>query len=171
MTRFAVYNSVMPTTAMTVKQPTGTAIRTMLQIAPAIPAIVHGWGVSFSGTAAEVPSICELIETGTVFATGLTTLAAADVTPLDGVSDVVAATELLTFGTGATGFAAAAPTEGTITATRRADVKQIPTSTLYDIYWPLQNEFFVPSGRALRCRVHTSAATRDAILYVVLSPK
>jgi hypothetical protein len=170
MGRYLVANSAMPTTAMSVKQPTGTAIRTMLQVAPSIPILVTEWGVSFDGTAAATPAQCELIETGTVATTGLTALVAADVTPLDRVSDALSVSTVLSFGTGATGFAAAAPTEGTITATRRGDIQQIPTSSLYAKMQPLQTEFYVPSGRFLRVRVLTSAATVNAYVYVVVSP-
>lgn len=169
MGRYLVANSVMPTTAMSVKQPTGTAIRTMLQIAPSIPIKVNGWGISFDGSAAATPGQCELLETGTVAATALTTLAAADVTPLDYVSDALSASTVLSFGTGATGFAAATPTEGTITATRRGDLQQIPPSSLYAAYWPLSNEFFVPSGRFLRVRV-LLGATVNAYIYVIITP-
>jgi hypothetical protein len=170
MGRYHVANSAMPTTVMSVKQPTGTAIRTMLQIAPSIPIVVTEWGVSFDGTTAATPAQCELIETGTVAATMSTALAAADVTQLDAVSDGLAAGTVLSFGTGATGFATAAVTEGTITATRRGDIQQIPPSTLYATKWPLGTEFFVPSGRFLRVRVLTSAATVNAYVYVVVSP-
>lgn len=168
MGRYLVANSAMPTTAMSVKQPTGTAIRTMLQIAPSIPIKVNGWGISFDGTAAATPGQCELLETGTVAATMSTALAAADVTPLDAVSDALSASTVLSFGTGATGFATAAVTEGTITATRRGDLQQIPPSSLYATYWPLNNEFFIPSGRFLRVRVLTGASV-NAYLYVVIS--
>lgn len=160
----------MPTTAMSVKQPTGTAIRTMLQLAPSIPILVSEWGVSYDGTAAATPAQCELIETGTVPATGMTALAAADVTQLDAVSDGLAAGTVLSFGTGATAFATAAVTEGAITATRRGDIQNIPPSSLYSKMQPLQTEFFVPSGRFLRVRVLTASATVNAYVYVVISP-
>lgn len=170
MGRFLIANSAMPTTAASVKQPTGTAIRTMLQIAPSIPIIVSEWSVSFDGTAAATPVQCELIETGTVPATSMSTaLAAADVTALDKVSDALSASTLLSFGTSATAFATAAVTEGTITATRRGDLQQIPPSSLWDKMQPLQTEFYVPSGRFLRVRV-TAGTSVNAYIYVVVSP-
>lgn len=169
MGRYLIANSAMPTTAMSVKQPTGTAIRTMLQVAPSIPILVTEWGVSFDGIAAATPAQCELIETGTVPATAMTGLIAADVTPLDRVSDALSVSTVLSFGTGATAYATAAVTEGTITATRRGDIQNIPPSSLYSKMQPLQTEFFVPSGRFLRVRVLTSA-TANAYVYVVVSP-
>src|ERR1700733_1285074 len=77
---YQVYNGAMPTTSSAVKVTTGTSIKTMLQIKPAIPIEVIEWGVSFDGSAAATPGICELIDTGTVFAT-VTAYAVADVYP------------------------------------------------------------------------------------------
>lgn len=171
MGRYLVANSAMPTTAISVKQPTGNnAIRTQLQVAPSIPIKVHGWSASFDGITAVTPAQCELLETGTVAATGMTALAAADVTPLDYVSDALSASTVLSFGTGATAFATAAVTEGTITATRRADLQQIPPSTLYSAYWPLNTEFLVPASRFLRVRILTPAAAVNCYVYVIVSP-
>lgn len=170
MGRYLIANSPMPTTAMSVKQPTGTAIRTMLQVAPSIPVIVSEWGVSFDGTTAATPAQCELVETGTVAATMSTALASADVTQLDAVSDGLAPSSILTFSTTTTAFATAAVTEGTITATRRGDIQQIPTTSPYVKMQPLQTEFYVASGRILRVRVLTATATVNAYIYVVVSP-
>jgi hypothetical protein len=171
MGRYLVANSAMPTTAMSVKQPTGNnAIRTQLQIAPSIPILVHGWSVSYDGTTAATPAQCELIETGTVAATGMTALAAADVTPLDAVSDALGAGTVLAFGTGSTAFATAAVTEGTITATRRGDIQLIPPSSAWSAYWPLDQEFLVPASRFLRVRILTPAASVNLYTYVVISP-
>lgn len=171
MGRFLIANSAMPTTAMSVKQPTGNnAIRTQLQIAPSIPIRVCGWSISFDGTAAATPVQCSLLETGTVNATGMTALAAADVTALDGVSDELAIATLLSFGTGATAFATGAVTEGSTTATRRGDIQQVPPSSLYSVYWPLNERFFVPSGRFLRVLTLAPAAAVNCFISVIVEP-
>jgi hypothetical protein len=116
MHRYKVYNGPMPTTAAQAKQATGTAIRTMLQLAtPSTRQILpFAWGFSIDvGQGGTV----ELIQTD-VAATGLTAHVASGVDPLDPNSPP----SLLTLGTGATGFSAGvAPTEGTITATRVLD--------------------------------------------------
>ena len=168
MGRYLVANSAAPTTSMSVKQPTGTAIRTMLQIAPSVPILVDEWGISFDGSAAATPVQCELLETGTVAATMSTALASADVTQLDAVSDGLAPSSILSFSTTTTAFATAAVTEGTITATRRGDIQNIPPSSLYAKMWPLQKEFYVASGRFLRVRVLAGASV-NAYIYVVIS--
>lgn len=150
-------NFAMPTTAAPVKVTTGTAIKTMLQLAtPSTQAIkVVAWGCSFDGSAAGVPIICELID-GNVAATGLTAHVAAGVQPY---SNANAAPSLLTLGTGATGYATgSAPTEGTITASRTGDVQQIAPTNQYVFVWPLAREFHVPVSRFLRIRVTATVA-------------
>jgi hypothetical protein len=66
---YIVYNSAMATTAAPVAQPTGTAIRTLMQLAPAtgVPIRVIEWGISFDGSAAATPGKVELVDTGAVF--------------------------------------------------------------------------------------------------------
>jgi hypothetical protein len=167
--RYLVANSAMPTTAAPVKQPTGTAIRTMLQLATSAgnPIQIQEWGVSFDGSAAGTPVQCELIDTAAVAATMSTAHVAANIVQLDTVADGGAST--LSLGTTAlTGFATAAVTEGTITATRLFDLQQVAPSSLYVKQFPLGTEPVVPGGRFLRVRV-TAAASVNAYVYVVIS--
>lgn len=168
MGRYLIYNSAGVTTAAPVKQPTGTAIRTMLQLAVASgdPLKVEEWGISFDGTAAATPVQCELVDTGTVAATMSTAHVTGNVTQLDYVADSGASN--LSFGTTAlTGFATAAlSAEGTITATRMGDLQMVPPSSLYVKQFPLGAEFIVSGGRFLRVRV-TAAATVNAWIYVI----
>jgi hypothetical protein len=79
-----IQNGAMPTTAGPVSVATGTAIKTMLQVklAAGITGKVVEWGVSFDGSAAATPIKCELVETGTVFAT-VTASVANDITRLN----------------------------------------------------------------------------------------
>ena len=70
----------MPTTSSAAKVTTGTGVKTMLQIKPAVPVKIIEWGVSFDGSAAATPGICELIDTAAVGAT-VTAYAQADVMP------------------------------------------------------------------------------------------
>src|SRR5690349_17064277 len=92
--RYLVGNSAMPTTAAPVKQPTGSAIRTMLQLATSSgnPIKVEEWGVSFDGITAATPIQCELIDTATVAATMSTAHVASGVMQQDTVSDGGAST-------------------------------------------------------------------------------
>ena len=161
--RYITFNGAMPTTAALAGVTTGTAIKTMLQLATSSgnPLWVEEWGITFDGTTAATPIKCELIETGSVAAT-VTQHASTGVMNYDVVSD--GGTSTLTLGTSATGFTATA--EGTITATRLADAVQVSPSSGYQKMFPLGKEFFVPPSRILRVRVHAGSAV-NAICYVV----
>jgi hypothetical protein len=153
--RYLVANGAMPTTAALPSVTTGTAIKTMLQLATSAgnPLWVESWGIGFDGTAAATPIKCELIETGSVAAT-VTAHSSTGVMNLDVVADGGAAT--LTLGTSATGFSASA--EGTITATRYGDLALVSPTSGYVREFPLGREFFVPPSKILRIRVTAGAA-------------
>jgi hypothetical protein len=169
---YLVYNSALATTAAPVKQPTGTAIRTMLQLkfATGSPGRIVEWGCSFDGSAAATPGIVELVETGTVFATMSTAFAAADVQPygdFNADANTAGATgNPLNLATTASGFATAAVTEGTVTTTRTADVQLIAPTTQYKYQWPLNREFVVKPQNALRVRM-TFGTSVNALIYLV----
>jgi hypothetical protein len=127
----------MATTAAAVKQPTGTAIRTMMQLAPATgyPGRLIQWGCSFDASALATPGQVEVVDTGTVFATVSTAYATTDI-QLYGDSNTTYANTAGTsgvpfnLGTSLSGFATAAGTEGSTTATRYADLVMIdPAAT------------------------------------------
>lgn len=171
---YIVFNSAMPTTAAPVKQPTGTAIRTMMQLAPAtgFPIRVIEWGCSFDGSAAATPGQVELIDTGTVFATTLSTAYGVnDIMPFSdpnapantsGTSGVP-----LNLGTSLSGFAtAAAGNEGTTTAGRVGDTQLVAPTNQYVKQFPLGREFEVPAGHALRVRA-TFGTTINMYCYVI----
>lgn len=169
---YMVYNSANATTAAPVKQPTGTAIRTMLQLKPATGTIIRpiAWGCSFDASAAATPGIVELIETD-VAATMSTAFVAADI-QVYGDANAPANTAgtsgvPLNLGTSASGFATAAVTEGSTTVTRMADIQQIdPAFGPYNLQWPLGREFECTPQKFLRVRV-TFGTTTNMICYVV----
>jgi hypothetical protein len=105
-------NTAMPTTAAPVPVTTGTAIKTLLQIAtPATEdMVVVAWGITFDGTAAAAPIKCELVQTDV--AATVTAHVAAGIINWSNPNDPAS---LVTLGTAATGFTASA--EGTTTAT------------------------------------------------------
>jgi hypothetical protein len=169
---YIVYNSAMATTAAPVKQPTGTAIRTMMQLKFAAGVIARpiAWGVSFDGSAAATPGVVELIETGAILATVSSAFAAADVQPY-GDANAPANTAgtsgvPLNLGTSASGFATAAGTEGSIVASRMADVQQVAPTNQYSMQWPLGREFEVVPGNALRVRA-TFGTTVNMLCWVI----
>jgi hypothetical protein len=171
---YLVHNSAMATTAAPVKQPTGTAIRTMLQLKPAAetPIKIVEWGCSFDASAAATPGQVELIEVD-VAATMSTAFAAADVQKYNFVSDSPANTAgasgiPLNLSTTASGFATAAVTEGTTTASRIADLQLLPPTAPYVKQFPLGREFYVGVGKFLRVRV-TFGTTVNMYCYVIFA--
>lgn len=164
MAIYQIQNSSQATTAAPVKQPTGSAIRTMLQIE--IPAgsqiAIVEWGISFDGQAAGLPIQCELLNT-TVGATMSTASVAADVCKVNGPNDVASA---ITFGgTTHTGFATAGVTEGTIANYRMLDLQLIAPTSQFVKQWPLSREPVAPASTFVRVRV-TAGATVNCYIYV-----
>jgi hypothetical protein len=169
---YIVYNSAMVTTAAPVKQPTGAAVRTMMQLKPAAGIILRpiAWGCSFDASSAATPGQVELVETD-VGATALSTAyAAADIQPYGdpnapantaGTSGVP-----LNLGTSASGFSTAAVTEGTPTVSRMADMQIVAPTNQYVYQWPLSREFELVPGRFLRVRM-TFGTTVNAWCFVI----
>ena len=154
---YIVYNSAMATTAAPVKQPTGNAIRTMMQLrfATGIRARIIEWGCSFDGSAAATPGQIELVEVD-VAATMTTAYAAADVQLYNnfGAAQTAGAAGVpLNLSTITSGFATAAVTEGTTTVSRMADLQMVAPTGQYVHQWPLGREFEVAEQKYLRVRV------------------
>lgn len=158
---FIAYNGVPPTTAAMPPVTTGTAIKTLLQVATSATCElrISEWGISFDGSAAATPIKVELIDTNV--AATVTAHSTATVLTLNDTGTVASK---MTFGTAATGYTASA--EGTITATRLLDYQQIAPSGLFVKQWPLGLEPEVAVSRFLRVRV-TAAAAVNAVCYVV----
>lgn len=159
---YVAYNGAMPTTAAITPVTTGTAIKTMLQIAtPATRSLrVVEWGISFDGSAAATPGRIELIQTDV--AATVTAHIAAGVMPHNAGALNVAS--LVTLGTAATGYTATA--EGTATASRVFDYQQIAPTGLYVKQWPLSREPEMPVSKFLRVRVTFGTAV-NAVCYVI----
>ena len=174
---YTVFNSAQPSAAAPVKQPTGTAIRTMLQLAPLVssfPIRLIEWGCSFDGSAAATPGQVELFAC-TGAATMSTAFAAADVMPYGSRLDTPANTagstgSPLSLGTALSGFATAAVTEGTVANYRGFDAQQIAPTGEYVKQFPLGREPQLGGNSAtqefLRCRM-TFGATVNALIYVI----
>ena len=166
---YIVYNSAMATTAAPVAQPTGTAIRTMMQLKPAAGFIIRpiAWGCSFDGISANTPGKVELIETGAIAATVTTAYVSADIQPYGDANAPSQTTwGMLTLGTTASGFASASGTEGSIVASRMADCQLISPMNQYALQWPLGREFECNPSNYLRVRA-TFATTVNMICWVI----
>jgi hypothetical protein len=168
---YIVYNSAMATTAAPVAQPTGTAIRTMMQLRPATGYIIRpiAWGVSFDASAAATPGKVELIEVD-VAATMSSAFAAADIQPYGNANapaNTAGATGVpLNLSTTTSGFATAAVTEGTVAASRMADIQLIAPTNQYMQQWPLGREFEVAPQKYLRVRA-TFGTTVNMITWII----
>lgn len=164
---YIVYNGAMPTTSSAAKVTTGTAIKTMLQIVPAVPVKIIEWGCSFDGSAAATPGICELIHTGTVAAT-VTAYATADVMPFSDPNAPVNTSGTsgtpLNLGTALSGYTSTS--EGSIIATRLGDVQLVAPTNQDWKQFPLGREFGVPASGVCRIRMNFAAAV-NALCYLV----
>ena len=163
--QYKFYNGAAPTTAALVTVTTGTAIKTMLQMkgVTGVQYDVVEWGISFDGSAAATPIKCELIETGTVFAT-VTAAAAADIVKYSD-PNAPASTTYFSVGTAATGYTSTA--EGTITASRLADIQFIAPTNQFLYQFPLGTRFKADAVSALRIRV-TAGAAVNCYCYVIV---
>jgi hypothetical protein len=151
-------NGPAPTTAAQVPVTTGTAIKTLLQVAtPSTTKIrVVSWGVSFDGSAAATPGRVELFEcSGAATVTSLTPTLWGD--PGDAAS-------LCVGGTSATGYTATA--EGTPSAVRMFDVQLIAPTSQYVREFSLGREPEVAVSKFVRIRV-TFAAAVNAYAWIV----
>jgi hypothetical protein len=169
---YFIYNSALATTAAPVKQPTGTSIRTMLQlrVALSVNARLVAWGCSFDGSAAATPGQVELFE-NTAAATMSTAYAAADIqpyTPVTGLANTAGATGVpFNLSTATSGFATAAVTEGTVSGYRGADLAMLPPTAPYVYQWPLGREFELTPQNYLRCRM-TFATTVNTYIWLLI---
>lgn len=169
--RFLIFNGAKNTTAAPVKVTTGTAIKTMLQIAPLVPMYVVEWGFSVDGSAAATPGEVELVETGAIAAT-VTATASADITAYDAdallwVAGGGSMSSFFTLSTSGTGYTATV--EGSTTVARNLAGPQLvaPTTELIEQF-PLGDRPLLQSGDFTRIRCTFGAAV-NAYCYVILS--
>jgi hypothetical protein len=163
---YMVGNYQRPTTAAPVKQPTGTVIRTMLQLATSTTAGVAcvEFGISFDGSAAATPIQVELFNC-TGAATMSTALAATDVTRL---SDPLGTeTAQLQYSTALSSFAAGSSTEGTVANANMWDLQLVAPTGQYVKQWPLGREPSAALSTFIRVRV-TAAASVNCHCYLII---
>jgi len=163
--RYKCFNNAMATTAATTAVATGTAIKTMLQIAtPSTRQLqVISWGYALSGLPGAAGTV-ELIQTDV--AATVTAHIATGVQPLD----PNAPASLMTLGVSATGYSASA--EGTITATRVFDTDQISTTagaTLvnYDYQFMPDERPIIAVSKFLRIRMTMPTSGVNALCWIV----
>lgn len=159
MHRYKIWNSAMVTTAAMVGVTTGTAVKTMLQLAtPSTRQIqLIAWGYSLDSPPTTSVSTIELLQANV--AATVTAHVASGVQPLDPNSPA----SLLSLGVSATGYTATA--EGVITSSRSLDTVQLAggTSTAlkdisYMYQWMPDERPIINNSSFLRVRVDMSTA-------------
>lgn len=154
-------NWLSPTTAAPVKVTTGTAIKTLLQIAtPSTTQIrLIEWGVSFDGSAAATPGTVELVNT-----TGAATVTAHVAAGINAYGNPNQPASRMTLGATATGYTASG--EGTPGVSIVYDTQLVAPTNQYVKQFPLGREPVVAVSRFLRVRVTFGAAV-NALCYVI----
>jgi len=150
--QYKFYNGHMQTTAVPTAVASGTAIKTLLQFKPLIPAKIKSINISFDGLTSTTPGVVELIETDV--AATVTAYVAADLTTLDAEALLLGdpTSSLISVGTSASGFTASA--EGTTTAVRNLLTPvQLPNTGPFIFHWALGDEPVVQANKFCRIRV------------------
>lgn len=165
MHRYKVYNAAMATTAATASTTTGTAIKTMVQLAtPATRQIqLISWGFTVDDPPGADASI-ELIQTDVAASAG-TAHVAAGVQPLD----PNAPASLLTLGTSATGFSFG--TENTTAASRVFDIVSLSSVSgesplTYSYQFMPDERPIVAISKFLRIRATTPTTAVDLRCWI-----
>ena len=165
MHRYKTWNGAMPTTAAQLAVTTGTAIKTMLQLAtPSTRQIqLIAWGFSVDDPPGA-DAVVELLQTDV--AATVTAHVAAGVQPLD----PNAPPSLLTLGVAATGYTATA--EGSTTAARVFDVVSLSSTSgesplTYAYQFMPDERPIVAVSRFLRVRATTPTTAVDMRCWVV----
>ncbi|HZN70131.1 MAG TPA: hypothetical protein VFC00_00375 [Micromonosporaceae bacterium] len=165
MHRYKTWNGAMPTTAAQLAVTTGTAIKTMLQLAtPSTRQIqLIAWGFSVDDPPGA-DAVVELLQTDV--AATVTAHVAAGVQPLD----PNAPPSLLTLGVAATGYTATA--EGATTATRVFDVVSLSSTSgesplTYTYQFMPDERPIIAVSRFLRVRATTPTTAVDMRCWVV----
>lgn len=167
MAVYKSWNAAMPTTAAQAAVTTGTAIKTMLQLAtPATKDItIIGWGFSIDDPPGA-DAIFELIQTDV--AATVTAHSASGVQPQNAGSPA----SLLTLGTAATGFTGTA--EGSITATRTFDAVSMSSVSaeaaagmVYSYQFMPDERPVIPISKFLRVRATTPTTAVDMRCWIV----
>jgi hypothetical protein len=164
MRQYVAYNGAAPTTAALAPVTTGTAIKTLLQLAPpaTLDADLIGWGISFDGATFGTKIKCELVETDV--AATVTAHVAAGLVKLNGDALALPNASQMTLGTAATGYTSSA--EGTTTTSRLLDYQQIDQSAAYSFMWPLGNYPKIQPSKFLRVRVTATSAV-NAVCFII----
>jgi hypothetical protein len=165
--RYKTWNGPMPTTAAVASVTTGTAIKTMLQVATPSTRQCQliAWGYSIDDPAGA-DGVIELLQTDV--AATVTAHVAAGIQPLD----PNAPASLLVGGTALTGYTATV--EGSVTATRVFDAQSLSSTSAeaaanmsYTYQWMPDERPILAVSKFLRVRATTPTTAVDMRCWVV----
>jgi hypothetical protein len=171
---YCAFNSAAPGAAAPGSQATGTAIRTLLQLATATTGMftVIEVGISFDGFTAATPGKFELIASTAGPVTSLTAHVAADIARQGGASLSGAATGVATtlqLGTALSGYnVAGAAAEVTPTNPRLDDFQLVPPTAPYVKQFPAEFGPQVGVSEFMRARLTNTVAV-NCITYIIFS--
>lgn len=161
MAMYVAFNNAFGATTATMA---GTSYATVSKVAIqlATPSTLQiriiEWGISFNGSAAGVPAVCELVQN----ATASTMSSAHSTTTIQPIGDSTKASGL-TMGTGASGYGNGAITSAT--PDKYFDAQLVGPTSQYVIMYPLGREPVVAASKYCQLRVNT-AATLTALAYI-----
>ena len=162
MTMYIAYNCAFGATTATMagtSYATGSKVAIQLATPSGKQIRVVEWGISFNGTAAGTPAVCELVQNGTAS----TCSTAHSTTTIQPIGDSTTASGL-TMGTTTSGYGNGAITSATPDKT--FDAQFVGPTSQYVKMWPLGREPVVLASKFLQLRVNT-ASTYTAVAYIV----
>lgn len=155
---YTVLNGAIPAAAAAVPISTGTALKTMIQIATntTTPSVrVVEWWTEFDGSAAATPIKVELLRSTGGAQTSLTAYAAGDITK---ANDPNAPTTSIQLGTALSGFNNANDPGVTPTGVGNLSTHFVPPTSGIYIQYPLGREPEVGASQFIRHRTTAGAA-------------
>lgn len=162
MAMYVAYNAAFGATTATMigtSYATGSKVAIQLATPSSLQIRIIEWGVSFNGSAAATPAVCELVQNGTAS----TCSTAHSTTTIQPIGDNAKASGL-TMGTTSSGYGNGAVTSATPDKT--LDAQFVGPTTQYIKMWPLGREPVIAASKFAQLRVNTSA-TLTALAYIV----
>lgn len=159
---FIAYNNTFGATTATMigtSYATGSKVAIQLATPSTLQIRVVEWGVSFNGSAAATPGVCELVQNGTAS----TCSSAHSTTTIQPIGDSTAGCRL-TMGTTTSGFGNGAITSAT--PDKYFDAQFVAPTSQYLKQWPLGREPVIPVSKYLQLRINTGS-TLTALAYIV----
>ncbi|QCX81244.1 hypothetical protein C9F11_38305 [Streptomyces sp. YIM 121038] len=160
--QYIAFNSAFGATTNTMagtSYATGAKVAIQLATPSTLQIKIIEWGISFNGSAAATPAVCELVQNGTAS----TCSSAHSTTTIQPIGDNAKGSGL-TMGTTSSGYGNGAITSAT--PDKYFEAQYISPTAQFVHQYPLGREPVVAASKYCQLRVNTSA-TVNAIAYVV----